>query len=395
MSNTLEGINNAFSEKFMALQEITAQLKLANINVTKYSEKIQANYMSYEIETVPVMIEYSAFCQYCKQMQINNYAEYQTSKCKLREKMQTIRNAYQSIIRCHNYSNYIQETIITLTKLIEKYKAIISKNRNIKQKINIALGLFNKSSINRKVKEKNIENCECGGEYETDMGKSENLCKSCGKLIYLKGMISEEEQYIPEGSRGKHNGYDPIKHFKMWMSRIQAHQSKKIPQSVIIYILEKIKVNQLVSKKITCEIIREYLKSGYIKKPGTPKSPDRYIRMTKYNDYVPYIRFITTGILPDQLSDFEMRKIQAYFKQVIHVFEEVKSPEKTNCFYHPYFIYKIIEQVIHDKNRLRSILNCIHLQASDTLIAHDKIWAKICKHLNIFTYKPTNRSEYI
>ena len=91
-----------------------------------------------------------------------------------------------------------------------------------------------------------------------------------------------------------------------------------------------------------------------------------------------------------------MQLIHIYFDKVIHIFDEIKPPEKTNCPYHPYFIYKIIEQIIKKKSdRIRKlkILACIHLQSRETLVENDRIWVLICLRILEFTYIPTDRNE--
>jgi hypothetical protein len=125
----------------------------------------------------------------------------------------------------------------------------------------------------------------------------------------------------------------------------------------------------------------------------------RYLRQThnsKYNEHVPLIRKLITGFTPPQLSEYEMQLIHIYFDKVIRVFDEIKPKNKTNCPYHPYFIYKIIEQIITkktDKVRKAKILACIHLQSRETLICNDLIWGPICDRISEFEYIPTDRNN--
>ena len=77
-----------------------------------------------------------------------------------------------------------------------------------------------------------------------------------------------------------------------------------------------------------------------------------------------------------------MQLINIYFDKVIRIFDEIKPPEKTNCPYHPYFIYKIIEQILNkdsDRIRKQQILNCIHLQSRETLVDNDRIFNRYVK----------------
>ena len=93
-----------------------------------------------------------------------------------------------------------------------------------------------------------------------------------------------------------------------------------------------------------------------------------------------------------------MQLIHLYFDKVIRIFDEIKPPGKTNCPYHPYFIYKIIDQIIKsddDKIRKSQILSCIHLQSRETLVQNDLLFDIICKRIPEFTYKPTDRNSQI
>ena len=82
------------------------------------------------------------------------------------------------------------------------------------------------------------------------------------------------------------------------------------------------------------------------------------------------------------------------------IYNRIKPDNKPNCPYHPYFIYKIIEQLLKDpsdQRRCSEILQSIHLQSRDTLIDNDNIWKPICESLSSdclgdrtwFQYKPT------
>jgi hypothetical protein len=130
--------------------------------------------------------------------------------------------------------------------------------------------------------------------------------------------------------------------------------------------------------RINCEVVRSYLKQ---------------LKVTHYNNHIPLIRKIITGQEPPQFTDHELRLLYMYFSKVIQIFNQIKGTTKSNCPYHPYFIYKIVEQLLkepRDKSRKREILSCIHLQSRETLIENDKTWFLICDHIPQFTKLATN-----
>ncbi len=218
--------------------------------------------------------------------------------------------------------------------------------------------------------------CSCGNKQFIESKTSEFICH-CGKIEKLYGVVFEDEQFFyQEGQRTKHGKYEPTKHCKYWVDRIQAKESSDITE-IIDKIKSKIKRDNVYLENVSCQIIRNYLKE---------------LKKTKYNDNVPLIRKVITGIEPPQLTEHELKLIYFYFRRVIHIFNKIKPDDKNNSPYHPFFIYKIIENILKnkkDKKRKLEILECIHLQSRDTLISHDTIWESICKQLDDFTYTPT------
>lgn len=117
------------------------------------------------------------------------------------------------------------------------------------------------------------------------------------------------------------------------------------------------------------------------------------LNSTDYNDHIPLIRKIITDKSPPPLKEKEIRKLYNYFNKAVDAFDIVKLPTQSNTPYYPYFIYKIIDQILENGLRKIKILECIHLQSRETLISNDKTWKKICKVVEELNYKPTDRNE--
>jgi hypothetical protein len=227
------------------------------------------------------------------------------------------------------------------------------------------------------------QQCECGQDFKIQQDTSEYVCYDCGVTIKLYGMVFEEEHfYYQEGNRSKHGRYDPAKHCQFWMERIMGRESQDIPVAVIEGIRGKIKQGRVRMVNLTCARIRKYL---------------RALKLSKYNDHVVLILKILTGVEPEQLSDKESRLVSSYLAKLIPLYNDLKPKTKTNCPYHPYFLYKTIQQVLtepSDAERKKKILSRIHLQAPETLRENDKVWQKMCNHIPGFSYLPTRRNEY-
>lgn len=237
--------------------------------------------------------------------------------------------------------------------------------------------------IYTKFSDKNIPNCEnCGTRYSIDSKRSEYVCCSCGYVEKLLGVVFEDEQFFfQEGQRTKHGKYDPTKHCKFWVDRIQAKENTDIPKTVIYKVKKCIKRDNIWLSQLTCPMIRRYLKE---------------LKLSKWNDHVPLILKTITGKEPEQLTEVELKKIYSYFSRVIHIYNRTKPTNKPNCPYHPFFIYKILEQILKEEKHSRrreNILSYIHLQSRETLIENDRIWKPICEQIEEFTYQPTEKNK--
>ena len=257
-----------------------------------------------------------------------------------------------------------------------KVKKIFSKYENSTIARSASGNVYNKCDV-------------CLTEMKIIANLSEIVCTECGITERLYGTVLEDEQlYYQEGQRSKHGSYDPSKHCRFWIERIQARESKEIPDSVLQAVRKCIRHNKIRNTEdITYKEIRNYLSQT---------------RNTSYNEHVPLIRKIITGESPAQLTDQELQLIQIHFDKVIRIYDEIKPSNKTNVPYHPYLIYKIIEHILHSKprdefykckKRMFSIMSCIHLQSRETLIENDKTWRHICDYIPDITYRPTDRNE--
>jgi hypothetical protein len=148
-------------------------------------------------------------------------------------------------------------------------------------------------------------------------------------------------------------------------------------------IVECIKI-QLAQERIrNIDYITYNLIRSYLHKNGS----------SSYNEHIPLIRRLITGVSPPQMTEAELQRVNIYFIRIIKLYNTVKPSTKINCPYHPYIIYKILEQILQDGQRKSAILKCIHLQSSQTLIQNDRLWKKICENIPEFEYIPTDRNR--
>lgn len=250
---------------------------------------------------------------------------------------------------------------------IHKLKSLIQKFQNIK--------------LDFKPTEEMLDYCECGNVMQIISSSSEMVCSHCGYLYELKGTVFDDNQfYAQDGTRYKHAGYEPSKHCKCWLERIQAKETNTILSSQISKIEACIKRDGITNKKrLTIEQIRKYLKDT---------------GLTELNEHVALIKKLITGIAPPQLTYAETQDITNSFSKAVKAYNIIRPSCKSNILFYPFIIWKLIEMHVSDFIKRKALLSFIHLQGPQTLVSNDQIWQRICSVIPGFKYRPTDRYEY-
>lgn len=379
--STIDTTNN------LILIKLNAMLDIVNLidNPTLENE-IQVILCNYEMSSIKILSDYYMLTN------INDQELKENNKDEYIKKINRYYQNYQSFIQSENIVGKIDRYFLILKKEFKKKQENMCIGHKDMQSINNLISLYESSTISQTINNSVYNKCDkCDTEMTIFSNLSEIVCIKCGITIKLYGTVFEDEQfYYQEGQRTKHVSYDPSKHCRFWIERIQGRESKEIPDSVINAIKKCIRYNNIRNKEdITCKEIRKYLSQT---------------KNSKYNEHVPLIRKIITGEPLHQLNDKEVQLITIYFDKVIRVYDEIKSSKKSNVLYHPYLIYKLIEHIIVNKpkseyrssrDRLYNILSYIHLQSRETLIENDKIWKRICEKIPDIIYTPTDRNDQL
>lgn len=315
--------------------------KNSNVLVSKNLSKIISNKFNIFLSTNDIYGVFDNFMDY-----LNSYVNY-----------------YQSILIDYNLKFYNN------VQLDKVFKKILLNFNN-----------YNKTKIIYNIDDINYDVCLCGNKMIIQSNTSELLCIKCGYVHTLIGSVFEDSQFFnQEGNRYKHGSYDPNRHCKFWIERIQAKENTIIDKSYIEKIEKCIKRDKIENiKNISVKQFRLYLKQT---------------NLSKLNDHIPLIKKIITGYIPPQLNHSELHLLFNYFDKATKTYETIKPSTKKNSLYYPFLLYKLLEIIISDENKKNGLLNCIHLQSYETLIDNDKIWAEICKHNKEFVYKPTNKID--
>lgn len=343
--------------------EILEKQDLQSINIItrnkfKYIVKIYNDIKdSYEMEVVGVL------------------SEYYDDTSQSRGNKISMADTYGMDITGDNYNGKLVQCI-NFVETIQKH----TMNKSVSDDLSDLIKNFKRSEISTTIKEINYDNCVCGSKMILFPDTSEMVCPTCGKVLILQGTVFEDTQfYNQEGQRTKHGCYDPSRHCKFWVRRIQAKENADISKKCIDQLIYCIKRDGIVDcRRLLCSQLRSYLKETH---------------NTDYNDHIPLIRKIITGIVPPQLTNEELRQLYNLFDKSVNMFDTIKPEDKSNTMYYPYIIYKILEIIIENGMRKKRILECIHLQSRDTLITNDNLWECICNNLPDLKYIPTDRND--
>lgn len=397
MSGTLEITNNLILIKLKSLNDVSNIIIQCNLSahdkLLLLMENLQEISNDYEMGSVKILSDYFLLTQKYQNSLLTDPDVISKFKNSYIFSLDKYFNTYQIFIKKENFVSKIDRFYTTLKNIVNV--AIKSNNLEIRPHINNIKSIFSNyenSTITRNMSKAACTKCTvCDREMKIVANLSEIICIYCGITENLYGTVFEDEQfYYQEGQRSKHGSYDPSKHCRFWIERIQARESKEIPESVINAIKNCISNNNIRNKEdVTCKEIRKYLSQT---------------RNSAYNEHIPLIRKMIIGESPAQLTDQELQLITIYFDKVIRIYDDIKPADKINVPYHPYLIYKIIEHILknkkpqdfqNSKKRVTSILSCIHLQSRETLIENDKTWKHICNYIDEIEYKPTDRNEQI
>ena len=382
---TLETINNLIRIKIKSLIDIcdifTARKNSDQSVVAQIKKELEEIYTDYEMGSIKMISDYFLLTSKYQ----NTLADEESKRKYIAQKDQYY-NKYQVFIKKENFISKIERCYVVLKNMYTTIFA--SKRAGNAVATKKLLTIYENSTITRTVSNNIYNKCStCDTEMKIISNLSEITCVTCGVTENLYGTVFEDEQfYFQEGHRSKHGSYDPSKHCRFWLDRIQAKESRDIPDT-IIKVVKNCFINNGIKNKedITCDKIRKYLSQT---------------KNSAYNEYIPLIRKIITGESPEQLTDVELQLVTMYFDKVIRIYEEIKPNDKTNVPYHPYIIYKIIEHIMSTseppkydtKKRMNNILSYIHLQSRETLIENDNTWREITAFMPEVKYKPTDRN---
>jgi hypothetical protein len=298
-----------------------------------------------------------------------------------RDQSKCIYNKLSIMIASKNIYELSDNIAQDISLLVSKLKPLATDHTTINTMQDL-LTKYEYTKLEIVSKEEIFDYCECGNVMEVMASSSEMVCDNCGFVTKLIGTVFEDNQfYNQEGGRYRHAGYEPSKHCRCWLERIQAKETNTITPQQLEKLEACIRRDRITNKRrVTISQLRSYLKDA---------------GLTELNEHVALIKKIITGIIPPQLTFAETQDITNSFSKAVKAYNVVRPSNKSNNIYYPYILRKLIEMHINDYNKQKELLSFIHLQGSQTLIQNDKIWRDICNITPSFAYQPTDRYAFV
>lgn len=288
-----------------------------------------------------------------------------------------IRVAYIEFIGEKGIISMIDALVETITMLLRC--AICTESKDELTELGVALERSDQFRVTLTIECISTGDCDCGGEFIMYAESNERRCNTCGMTATIyDNAIDDANIYAQEVQKTKQNRHHPIQHCKIWIGRIQAWVGPNVPDSVYDQLRVCFMRDSTNLKNITCRQIRKYLKEK---------------KLTTFNNFVPFIRKVLTGISPPQLTTTELNKLYETFTHVAKILHDMRPDNNIN--YYPVFIFKILDEQLSLSTRKVQIMECIHLQSEKTIKEIDNLYTQICARMGRTDKpRPINWGEY-
>jgi hypothetical protein len=228
----------------------------------------------------------------------------------------------------------------------------------------------------------------CGANMIVNATRSELKCPEddCGIICSLVGTVFDDLQfYSQEGQKAKSGTFNPNRHFRFWWTHILASEPEselavrgETAEKLIDDVNEIIRRDKKILQLLTVVDVRLILQE--------------LVHTSNLNKNIPLILKKITGVSPPQLDDGIAVRVENIFSKAIEISERIRSDLRVNRNYYPYYIYKILDQLLDPTDfKQRRILCYIYMQSQDTVEADDREWEQVCMHLPEIDYVPTDR----
>jgi hypothetical protein len=276
------------------------------------------------------------------------------------DELDDLKDKINKIENCNSMDYYIKNGKI----LSDYYTSFNTNNKNRLSLLNEYLEINDPNYTKQQVSYNNDEYCKnCNTYREIISSESIMICPDCGEQIdniidYDKPSYKDPQQ---ENSKFK---YERLKHFKDHLLRIQAKQSKQIPQiiyDVILYECAKNRITNLalLNEEMVKLFLSKYMEYGF----------------NNYYENAYKIIYKLTNIEPLNVPVEIEEELCQMFLKIEEPFDNNKPNDRFNLISYPYVFYKLCE--IKGYKEYLKYFNL--LKTNDKLFEQDKTWKMICQ----------------
>lgn len=261
--------------------------------------------------------------------------------------------------------NQILKSTPKVINILSYFTNTPQNNNQVNNENNISLydKYINATNINYDLK-KNQYICidtQCNGD---------KIVSADGYLVCQKCGLRDNVPMIHDKPCFKDNNYDVstyaykrINHLKEILSQLQAKETTEIPKSVYDKINNELKKKNINKKELGIIELRKILKKT---------------KLHKYYEHTAHILKIINGTVPPYLTRQQEFQIIKNFKDIQLPYSLYCPKERKNFLNYNYYLHKICQLIgLHDLVKYFPLL-----KNNEKLKHHDKIWKKICNHLN-------------
>jgi hypothetical protein len=205
------------------------------------------------------------------------------------------------------------------------------------------------------------------------------------------GTVFDDSQfYSQEGQKAKSGTFNPNRHFQFWWARILAREPEE-------EIGDRADPDNLYGEKLLAALRAIVARDRKVLRLLTVNDVRAMLReagRTDLNKNVPLVMKKLTGVGPPAVSDALAARVENLFTKAIEAGERVRRLGRVNRNYYPYYIYKILDQLLAEVDfEGRRALYYIYVQSKETVEADDADWEQICLELPEVVYVPTDRTK--
>jgi hypothetical protein len=205
---------------------------------------------------------------------------------------------------------------------------------------------------------------ECNIEQIINQTDGLVVCSECGNadIILIDSDKPNYKEPIPDNSAYT---YKRMNHLNELLSQLQAKESTAIPKEVYDKILAEISKSKKLSENLS--LLTPIIMRKILKKLG----------LYNYYEHIPHIINKLNKVPPPRFTREMEDKIRMMFKEIQEPFQKYCPKGRKNFLNYSYVIHKFCELLELDDFLPHLPL----LKNNDKLQTQDKIWKKICDHL--------------